>query len=150
MIFSRAYHFPGMKVLQFAFGDTNRENPYLPYNHNFNSIVYTGTHDNNTSKGWFNESGEDVKEHLENYLGMEISEKEIHSVLHRVALQSVSAVAITPLQDIIGLGKEAIMNIPGSSGGNWSWRITSEEIPWSRVAELYDQNELYGRIKPQK
>lgn len=140
------YHFPGMKVLQFAFGDTNRRNPYLPFNHNFNSIVYTGTHDNNTTLGWYNESGEEVKEHLKNYLGFKISAENVYEVLHRVALQSTCAVAIVPLQDITGLGGEAKMNIPGSNHGNWSWRATSEDIPEEKRQDLYELNELFGRI----
>ncbi|WP_423818929.1 4-alpha-glucanotransferase [Salinimicrobium sp. TIG7-5_MAKvit] len=140
------FNFPGMKVLQFSFGDTNRKNPYIPYNHDFNSIVYTGTHDNNTSVGWFTDSGKEVREHLERYTGQKVTENNVHEVLCRMALQSVAAVAILPLQDILGLGSEAIMNTPGSTQGNWSWRITSEEIPYKRAEELYEQNELYGRI----
>lgn len=141
-----AYRFPGMKVLQFAFGDTNRENPYLPYNHVFNSIVYTGTHDNNTTRGWFHESGKGPRQHLEKYLGLKVSEENVHKVLHRVALQSTSAVAIVPLQDITGLGGEAKMNIPGSNSGNWSWRATAEDIPEEKAGELFALNELFGRI----
>ncbi|MDX1752112.1 MAG: 4-alpha-glucanotransferase [Salinimicrobium sediminis] len=141
-----AYNFPGMKVLQFAFGDTNRENPYLPYNHVFNSIVYTGTHDNNTTRGWFHESGKDTRQHLEKYLGIKVSEENVHKVLHRVALQSTSAVAIVPLQDITGLGGEAKMNIPGSNSGNWSWRATAEDIPKEKAGKLFSLNELFGRI----
>lgn len=140
------FNFPGMKVLQFAFGDDNRQNPYIPYNHSLNSIVYTGTHDNNTTRGWFKNGGIEIKEHLENYTGMEISKKEVHIILHRMALQSVSGIAIVPLQDVLGLGEEAIMNIPGSTKGNWSWRVTSEEIPYDCTEELYEQNELYGRL----
>lgn len=140
------YNFPGMKVLQFAFGDTNRENPYLPYNHTYNSIVYTGTHDNNTTRGWFDESEDYVKEHLENYLGYKVLEDNVHLVLHRVALQSTCAVAIVPLQDITGLGGEAKMNIPGSNHGNWSWRATAEDIPEEKTGELFSLNELFGRI----
>ena len=140
------FNFPGMKVLQFAFGDTNRENPYLPYNHTFNSIVYTGTHDNNTTRGWFDDSGKETRDHLENYLDIKISKENVHHVMHRIALQSTAAVAIVPLQDISGLGGEAKMNIPGSSQGNWSWRATPEDIPQERVEELFELNELYGRI----
>lgn len=140
------FNFPGMKVLQFSFGDANRKNPYIPYNHIFNSIVYTGTHDNNTTVGWFTDSGKEVREHLERYTGQKVTEKNVHEVLCRMALQSVAAVAILPLQDILGLGSEAIMNTPGSTQGNWSWRITSEEIPHERAEELYELNELFGRI----
>lgn len=141
------FHFPGMKVLQFSFGDTNRENPYLPYNHSYNSIVYTGTHDNNTTRGWYENSGTEVKKHLEDFTGNKISGENVHEVLRRMALQSVAAVSIIPLQDIAGLGGEAIMNTPGSRGGNWSWRTTSEEIGKLSVEKLFDENELFGRIE---
>lgn len=140
------FNFPGMKILQFAFGDSNRENPYIPYNHNSNSIIYTGTHDNNTTLGWFRDGGKDLKDHLNNYVGRKLSEDEVPEILHRMALQSVGNVAIIPLQDIIGLGGDAIMNIPGSTKGNWSWRVTSSQIPVERTRELFDLNELHGRI----
>ncbi|WP_324718999.1 4-alpha-glucanotransferase [Salinimicrobium sp. HB62] len=140
------YNFPGMKVLQFSFGDTNRRNPYIPYNHEFNSIVYTGTHDNNTTRGWFRDSGKEVWDHLNKYTDLQVTDKNVHEVLHRLALQSVSAVAITPMQDIVGLGGEAIMNTPGSTGGNWTWRLSSEIMPFERAEELYAGNELFGRI----
>jgi 4-alpha-glucanotransferase len=146
----KAYDFPGMKVLQFAFGDTNRDNPYIPYNHDFNSIVYTGTHDNNTTLGWYREGGKDIKEHIDAYLGQEIQEEEVAKIFHRMSLQSVGGIAIIPLQDIIGLGKEAIMNTPGSTWGNWSWRVRSSEIPLDRTEELFYLNELYGRIALEK
>ena len=139
------FDFPGMKVLQFAFGDENRENPYLPYNHLPHTLVYTGTHDNNTTLGWYKNGGEEIKEHLEDYLGFQVSSDNVHEVLHRIALQSVANVAIIPLQDIIGLGEEAIMNVPGSTKGNWTWRVTEKEMPVSRAAELEALNELYGR-----
>lgn len=141
------FNFAGMKVLQFSFGDTNRQNPYIPYNHEFNSIVYTGTHDNNTTKGWFKDSDKDVKEHLDNYTGQRITEENVNEVLRRIALQSVAAVAVIPLQDIAGLGGEAIMNIPGSTKGNWSWRATSEGLKKLNAEELFEQNELYGRVE---
>ena len=140
------FHFPGMKVLQFAFGDPNRQNPYLPYNHVSNSVVYTGTHDNNTTRGWFEESGTREKEHLENYTGMTVTTDNVAAILHRLALQSVAALAVTPLQDIANLGKEAIMNVPGSTRGNWSWRIKKEDLPVKRTEELKQLNDLFGRL----
>lgn len=141
------FSFPGMKILQFAFGDENRENPYIPYNHVPHTVVYSGTHDNNTTRGWFEQSGPEVKQHIEDYLGMKVTAENIHEVIHRMVLQSVANLAIVPLQDVVGLGGEAIMNVPGSTEGNWSWRITSEEIPLERTAELLKMNELYGRWK---
>lgn len=140
------FRFPGMKVLQFSFGDTNRRNPYIPYNHDFNSIVYTGTHDNNTTRGWYRESDKELREHLNKYTGVKVTEKDVHEILHRMALQSVAAVAIVPMQDLLGLGEEAIMNIPGSTKGNWTWRLKSKDIPKGKAEELYEENELFGRI----
>jgi 4-alpha-glucanotransferase len=139
------FDFPGMKVLQFAFGDDNRENPYLPYNHVPNSIVYSGTHDNNTTLGWFRNSGKEVKDHLNDYLGYNVTEKNVVPVFRRLALKSVSKVAVITMQDIVGMGEEALMNIPGSTEGNWIWRVRAEEIPWEEVDHLRHLNHLYGR-----
>ena len=138
------FNFPCMKVLQFAFGDDNSENPYLPYNHTRNSVVYTGTHDNNTTLGWYRNSGKAEKEHLKEYVGRSISAQNVHQVFHRLALKSVSNLAVVPLQDIVGLGEEALMNVPGSTEGNWTWRITSEEMP-QNTEELRHLNKLFGR-----
>ena len=142
----KEFNFPGMKVLQFAFGDPNRQNPYLPYNHLPNNVVYTGTHDNNTTRGWLQEAENGEKEHLENYTGMKVTFENVASILHRMALQSVAALAVTPLQDIANLGKEAIMNVPGSTEGNWSWRIRKEDFPTGRTKELRKLNDLFGRL----
>ncbi|MEG9326807.1 4-alpha-glucanotransferase [Salinimicrobium catena] len=141
------FNFPRMKVLQFAFGDHYRENPYLPFNHLPNDVVYTGTHDNNTSIGWFSNAGKEEKEHLKEYTGMKVTPKNAHKVLYRLALQSVCDLAIAPFQDIIGLGEEALMNIPGSTEGNWTWRVKKEELPKdSEIEEVFKLNELYGRV----
>lgn len=140
------FNFPRMKVLQFAFGDHYKENPYLPFNHLPNDVVYTGTHDNNTSVGWFLKAEKDEKEHLKDYIGINITSSNVYKALHRLALQSVCNLAIVPLQDILGLGEEAIMNIPGSTEGNWTWRVKKEELPnESGIQELYFLNKLYGR-----
>lgn len=144
------FDFPGMKVLQFAFGDTNRRNPYLPYNHVPHTVVYTGTHDNNTTRGWFANGGKETRQHLEDYLGYKVSEKDVHKILHRMALQSSANLAVVPMQDIVGMGEEALMNIPGSTKGNWTWRVKSSEIPFDRAPELFNLNELYGRITLQE
>ncbi|HET8855271.1 MAG TPA: 4-alpha-glucanotransferase, partial [Salinimicrobium sp.] len=118
----RKFKFPGMKVLQFAFGDSIASNPYIPFNHSSNNVVYTGTHDNNTSRGWFKESSKEIRKQIFHYSGIRPSHKNIHLILHRMALGSVADTAIIPMQDILGLGEEAIMNKPGSSSdNNWSW-----------------------------
>ncbi|MGM1056916.1 MAG: 4-alpha-glucanotransferase [Bacteroidota bacterium] len=139
------FNFPGMKVLQFAFGEERVENTYLPFNHLPNNFVYTGTHDNNTSRGWFEKADRVVKRHFRDYVGSRVTSKNIHLHMHRMALNSVARVAIIPMQDIIGLGGEALMNIPGSTKGNWTWRVDYEDIPLLYSDELKAMNELYGR-----
>lgn len=137
--------FPGMKVLQFAFGEPLPGNPYIPFNHSPHNIVYTGTHDNNTSIGWFKNAGKTEKDNLFFYAGIKVTSQNIHRVLHDLALKSVAAIAIIPLQDIIGLGEEAVMNTPGTTEGNWTWRVSPEDIPWEKVQELKKKNIFYGR-----
>ncbi len=141
-----SFKFPRMNVLQFAFGGDKAENPYLPFNHKQNSLVYTGTHDNNTTKGWYTTADAATKLHLTEYNGSKITSQNVHNKLHRMALNSVAKVAIIPMQDILGLGREGIMNIPGSIKGNWTWRMTYDKISIKRAIELKSLNELYGRF----
>ncbi|MEH1781070.1 MAG: 4-alpha-glucanotransferase [Nostoc sp.] len=114
------YEFPGMKILQFAFG-SDPANPFLPFNYSRNAVVYTGTHDNDTTIGWFNTANDYEKHNLWLYLGC-ISSEGIHWDLIRLALSSIANQAIIPLQDILGLGNEARMNFPSIAEGNWEWR----------------------------
>ncbi len=117
--------FPGMKILLFAFGPDVATNLYTPHNIEKNSIVYTGTHDNNTAKGWFQtEASQEDKHRLFDYLGRHVDDHESHWFLIRLALMSVSHTAIIPLQDVLGLGAEARFNMPGTTENNWSWRAT--------------------------
>ncbi|HSI69824.1 MAG TPA: 4-alpha-glucanotransferase [Gillisia sp.] len=139
------FNFPGMKVLHFAFGEEKRDNPYLPFNHTPHSIVYTGTHDNNTSKGWYNEADKEAREHLAKISGNKVTTENAHEVLHKLALGSVSKLAIVPMQDILGLGKEGLMNIPGSIKGNWTWRMEEGKLKPNLIKKLRELNELYGR-----
>lgn len=140
-----AFNFPGMKVLQFAFGEDRSQNPYLPFNHDPHSVVYTGTHDNNTSRGWFAKADKTTKLHLRDYAYTRVNQKNVHLVMHKMALSSVGRLAIIPMQDIVGLGSEGLMNIPGSIKGNWTWRISYDEIPVLQADEIKALNELYGR-----
>ncbi len=139
------FNFPGMNVLQFAFGGDKAHNPYLPFNHKPNSLVYTGTHDNNTTLGWFESLDSITSLHLKEYFDIGLSTENINKVMHRAALNSVAEVAILPMQDLLNLGGRAVMNIPGSTKGNWSWRMTYEEISVAKAVELKALNELYGR-----
>ena len=138
--------FPGMAVLQFAF-DEDSSNAYLPHNHTVNSVVYTGTHDNNTTVGWFSSLHESTKNQVRNYL--KVSGETIAADLVRCALRSVGRLAIVPLQDIMSLGSEARLNTPGAASGNWQWRITSsqlEALQQESAQYLQELNMLSGRI----
>ena len=119
---------PGMRVLQFAFGDDAR-NLYLPHNYSRDTVVYTGTHDNDTSIGWFATAPEAVRRNAQVYLG--VDGREINWDLVQTASRSVADLSIYPLQDILGLGSEARMNRPGDAEGCWGWRFRWEQVaPW--------------------
>ncbi len=136
------YGFPGMKVLLFAFTEDIAANPYAPHNHIPNCILYTGTHDNNTTRGWFeSEAGEAEKERFFKCLGRRVSGEEVSWEMSRMALSSVANVAMIPLQDALGLGQSARMNIPSIADGNWEWRVLPEQLK----PELADQ--LQGLAK---
>lgn len=120
------FEFPGMKILQFAFG-SDPGNGYLPCNYPRRCLVYTGTHDNDTTIGWFNTLSDYEQNNLLHYIGC-ISAEGVHWDLIRLAMGSVSDLAIIPLQDLMGLGTEARMNTPGTAEGNWGWRYRSEML----------------------
>ena len=118
------FHLPGTRVLQFAF-DGHSDNPYLPDNYVTNAVVYTGTHDNPTTRGWFEELPDHQRQNLWKYLKRPAGDSgEAAPALMRVAWSSVAALAMAPLQDLLNLGREARMNIPGRAEGNWRWRCT--------------------------
>ncbi len=140
------FGFPGMKVLQFAFGGKPGGNPYAPHNHTRNCAVYTGTHDNNTTKGWFeNEASEEEKKNLSKYIGVDLKKDRIHQDLTRLAMMSVGDIAIIPLQDLLGLGEEARMNTPSVTFGNWSWRVSSGLLTAKLADSILQMTRLYGR-----
>lgn len=138
------FEFPGMKILQFAFG-SDPVNPYLPFNYySRNCVVYTGTHDNDTTIGWFNTASDYEKQRLLLYLGC-ISPEGIHWDTIRLAFTSVANQAIIPLQDVLGLGSEARMNVPSKSEGNWEWRYQPEALTEELGDRLKTLTELCGR-----
>jgi 4-alpha-glucanotransferase len=146
----KRYGFPGMKVLLFAFGEDNPKHPYLPHNFQPNCVVYTGTHDNNTVKGWFeNEAFNKEKERLFNYLGHEVSGSEVHWELIQLAMKSAADLAIIPMQDILGLGQETRMNRPAVKQGNWRWRLPKVDPELLQVItqRLMTMTETYGRAR---
>lgn len=138
------FGFPGMKVLHFAF-DSDRENPFLPFNFtNHNAVVYTGTHDNDTTVGWFNARSPEEQKRVIDYLGCVCNEG-IHWSLIRLAMASVANVAIFPLQDVLGLGNDSRMNLPGKADGNWGWRYREDSLNNWITEHLGWVTELYGR-----
>jgi 4-alpha-glucanotransferase len=132
---------PGMKVLQFAFFE--EDSLYLPHNHVRSAVVYTGTHDNDTARGWWAALNEEESARARDYLGGDGSE--IEWDLIRAAYASVADRAIVPAQDVFGLGSEARMNTPGRAGGNWSWRAREEDFRPDRAERLARLAELTGR-----
>lgn len=139
------FGFPGMRVLQFAFG-SDAANVHLPHNYPRDVTVYTGTHDNDTTVGWFqslSETNQEERDFCLKYLGSD--GQEIHWDLIRAALASVADTAVIPLQDVLGLGNEARMNLPASTEGNWKWRLKAERLTDEIAATLKRLSVVYGR-----
>ncbi|MEJ2667431.1 MAG: 4-alpha-glucanotransferase, partial [Deinococcales bacterium] len=134
---------PGMKVLQFAFaGDAS--DPYLPHNYPRNCVVYTGTHDNDTTAGWYAQAPEAERDFVRRYLARD--EGNLAWEFIRLAQASVAELAMAPLQDVLGLGSEARMNTPGRASGNWSWRFAWSDLPEWLAPQLHELARLYGRL----
>jgi len=133
---------PGMLILQFAF-DGGPQNPYLPHNHDPNNVVYTGTHDNDTTVSWFEDLTGDQKAHVYRVLGNPASV--MPDVLNQAALASVARLAILPMQDVLGLGKGHRMNTPGTTEGNWQWRFSFDQLNDQKTAQLASWVRLHGR-----
>ncbi|MBC7786412.1 MAG: 4-alpha-glucanotransferase, partial [Methylophilaceae bacterium] len=123
------YALPGMKILQFAFGGQD-DNPYLPHNTEENSVVYTGTHDNDTSLGWYQSSNEFERHYFEQYVAGYAADTSLKMPFSLVsmALSSKAQLAIIPMQDILELGTEHRMNIPGTALDNWRWRFEWKQL----------------------
>ena len=137
---------PGMKVLQFAFGDNIAISIDVPHNYGVNFICYTGTHDNNTTLGWYtNEATDDDKKRLAAYTGIPPSAANVHSVLGRLAYASVAKTAILPIQDVLGLGAEARMNTPSSGSGNWQWRLQPGQLTGEVEEQLREWVKMFNR-----
>lgn len=135
--------YPGMKILQFAF-DSREESDYLPHNYNKNCVVYTGTHDNDTTLGWYRSLNRRDKAFAKRYLAIK-SVREVPEVFIRACMASVADTCIIPLQDYLGLGSEARMNIPSTVGGNWQWRIEQGQCSAELAQNIRKLTKLYGR-----
>jgi 4-alpha-glucanotransferase len=141
------FKFPSMKILQFAFGGDMPTNPYIPHNYERNCIVYTGTHDNNTIQGWYgNEADEATRNRVAEFLGHAVNPESIHWEMIRLALGSVGIMAVTPMQDVLGLGEEARMNFPQKTEGNWMWRMKADQITPQIVEKLGYFTWFYNRL----
>jgi len=141
-----AFELPGMSVLQFSFGPDTGESSNSLHNHQRRSVAYSGTHDNNTSSGWFAQDlGEDGRKRLNDYLGRDVGPRDAAWVLIRLALMSPAATAIIPMQDLLGLGGEARMNVPSRPTGNWSWRLSPRQLSPGLADRLRGLCDLYGR-----
>ena len=134
--------FPGMKVLQFAFENPN-ENDFLPHNYDRNCVCYTGTHDNDTTLGWYNHAYEASKDKLRRYYSTDGND--ICWILIRACFGSVANMAIVPLQDVLSLDSWARMNTPGVGEGNWAWRYKEESLDRNLEARLYETCKMFGR-----
>jgi 4-alpha-glucanotransferase len=141
------FEFPGMKVLQFAFGG-GPDNPFLPHRYEPNSVVYTGTHDNDTTRGWFESTTDREREFVRKYCG--IDGHNVQLDLIRLASRSVADLAIFPFQDVLGLGSEGRMNFPGKTLGNWDWRFAWDQVGPEHALRMYDVTALYGRATPDR
>ena len=135
--------FPGMRVLQFAFGSNAPDDPHKPHNYVKHCVVYTGTHDNDTALGWFRQLGPEERQRALLYLHS--NGRAVHWDMIRVALASVADTVIVPLQDVLGLGTAARMNLPGTNQQNWSWRLQPQQLQPRLSARLRTLTHTYGR-----
>ncbi|MEA3349087.1 MAG: 4-alpha-glucanotransferase, partial [Chloroflexota bacterium] len=137
------FNLPGMKILVFAFdGDAN--NDFLPHNYNPNCVVYTGTHDNDTARGWYDRADEGARDFVRRYLSCD--GRDIAWNLLRAAWSSVSVFALAPMQDFLNLGNQARMNYPSTARGNWTWRMGAHALTDTLLQRLKEINRLYGRL----
>jgi 4-alpha-glucanotransferase len=133
---------PGMKILQFAFAGAT-EDRFLPHTYDYNCVVYTGTHDNDTTVGWYRSATEKERDFVRRYLARDATD--IAWDLMRLAWASVADLAVAPLQDVLGLGTEARMNLPGRPHGNWAWRFRAGQVTPALTARLGELTALYAR-----
>jgi 4-alpha-glucanotransferase len=136
------FNLPGMKILQFSFG-TDAKEPFLPHNYTRNCVVYTGTHDNDTTIGWYQSAPRKEVEYCHKYLGSEGND--IAWEMIRVIWQSVAQYALAPMQDFLRLDGESRMNFPGKPSGNWGWRMREEQMSPDLAEQILELNEVYGR-----
>ena len=137
------FAFPGMKVLHFAFAE-GPENNFLPHHYESNCVVYTGTHDNDTTQGWYDKATEPERDFVRRYCSTDA--REIHWDLIGLASGSAADLAIFPFQDILGLGSEGRMNFPGTAMGNWDWRFSWDQVGPEHATRIHELSALFGRV----
>ena len=139
------FNLPGMKILQFGFVE-DFNNAYLPHQHERDYVVYTGTHDNDTTLGWYQSLDPELRQTVKDYLAC--ADTDMPLAMVRAALASVAQTAIVPMQDLLGLGSSARMNIPGVKEGNWQWSFHWQQVPDTLSGLLLKMNTVYGRYAP--
>jgi len=137
--------YPGMKILEFAF-DSGEDNDYLPHNYDKNCIVYTGTHDNDTTKGWFKSLKKKDQNYAKKYMGIK-SNRDVVKGLVRLAHMSTADTCIIPMQDYLELDSDARINIPSTLGGNWDWRMKADALTKELAVSIAELTDLYGRYE---
>ncbi|QHV98601.1 4-alpha-glucanotransferase [Spirosoma endbachense] len=143
----RHYGIPGMRVIQFGFGDDLPTSSHGVHNHTENVVVYSGTHDNNTTLGWFKEVTEETRQKLNDYIGFPITSENIADQICRLTMQSVARLAIMPVQDILNLDETNRMNTPGLGGRSWQWRLQPGQLTDEVAEKLMKLTEMTGRTE---
>jgi len=141
----KKFSLPGMKVLQFAF-DGDDHNHHLPHNHSADTVVYTGTHDNDTTASWYQAANEGDRQQVRGYL--ECGDHDMPWPLVRSAMMSVARTTIIPMQDILGLGAGHRMNLPGTMEGNWTWRFDWSQVDGGLAGRVHELTARYSRLGP--
>lgn len=145
------YNLPGLKVLMFAFDENMSDSPYIPHNIPRNSVVYPGTHDNNTIRGWYEmETDRNIRDRISRYFGIRVTKNNVNRTILRASLSAPANTSIVAVQDLLGLGEEARMNDPSSKEGNWKWMMTEED--WDLLVRKHlnrfaEMTRIYGRAK---
>lgn len=141
-----AYNLPGMKVVQFGFGDNMPFSQHVPNNHEYNSIAYSGTHDNNTMKGWFRkEVDKETIKRYKRYTGKKLKEKNCHTEMIRTTYASVAKLTNIPMQDWLGLDENSRMNFPSTTKGNWQWRMKPTQLTDDLKNKIKKMVKTFGR-----
>jgi 4-alpha-glucanotransferase len=140
------FKLPGMRVIQFSFGEDLPSTVHSPHNYDSNSVVYTGTHDNNTTKGWFRQDADNqIKKNIEKYTGRVAKENNVHTVFGKLAYSTVAKTVILPMQDVVGLDENSRMNTPASVEKNWNWRLKPKQLNGKYSKRLREWVKMYNR-----